>query len=123
MFFVGTKSRVADNSGAKIAECIKILGSKKIGKIGDIIIVSIKSLRKGLTNSKVAKGSIHRAIILRTKKEFRRKDGTLISFDETAITLFKREGQPLSTRLFGPVLEDLRLAKDLKVLSLASSSL
>lgn len=120
MFIVGTKARISDNSGAKTAQCIKVLGGKKVGKVGDSIIVSIKTVRNHSRSSKVKEGSLHQAIIIRTKKEFRRKDGTSISFDENSITLFKKGGQPLCTRLFGPVLYDLRKVRDFKILSLSS---
>ena len=125
MLFHKSQCKVVDNSGAKVAECIKILGGshKKVAQVGDIIIVSIQKLRNKSSRSRVTKGSIQKAIVLRTKKEYRRQNNTHYRFHENAIILFKKQGQPLSTRLFGPVLEDLRLVKDMKILSLASSYL
>jgi large subunit ribosomal protein L14 len=126
MLILGSTLRVADNSGAKVAQCIKVLGGskRKVARVGDTIVVSIKELRstKGSkARSRVTKGSVHRAIVLRTKKECRRKDGTNLRFDENAIALLNAQELPMGTRIFGPILEDLRLAKDMKLISLASS--
>lgn len=126
MLILGSKVKVADNSGAKIAECIKVLGGskRKVARVGDTIVVSIKEVRSGggaRSRSRVAKGSVQRAVVLRTRKEHRRKDGSSIKFDENAIAILNAQEQPMGTRIFGPVLEDLRLTKNMKLISLASS--
>ena len=126
MLILGSEVKVTDNSGAKRAQCLKILGgSKKVGRIGDIIVVAIKEIKsRGLSKSRITKGipkgSVQKGVILRTRKEYRRKDGTRLRFGENAIALLKKQGgSPISTRLFGPILEDLRLVKDMRLLSLA----
>jgi large subunit ribosomal protein L14 len=126
MIFLQTRLKVADNSGAKVAQCIKILGGsgRKVARIGDIIVISIKSLRSGGTSrsrARVTKGTVHRAIVLRTRKEHRRRDGAFLRFGENSVAILNPKGQSLGTRLFGPLLEDLRKKKDMKVVSLASS--
>ena len=126
MLILGSKIKVADNSGAKVAECIKVLGGskRKVARVGDVIVVSIKELRSvggSRLRSRVKKGSVHKAIVLRTRKEHRRKDGSSIKFDENAVAILNAQKQPMGTRIFGPVLEDLRLAKNMKLISLASS--
>ena len=126
MLILGSKVKVADNSGAKIAECIKVLGGskRKVARVVDTIVVSIKEIRStggARSRSRVAKGSVQRAVVLRTRKEHRRKDGSSIRFDENAVAILNAQEQPMGTRIFGPVLEDLRLTKNMKLISLASS--
>ena len=128
MIQVGTKLRVADNSGAKIVECIRVLGGsgKKIGTIGDVIVVSVKELRSytgGTMKMKIKKGDVSKAVVLRTAKELSRKDGSFIRFQDNAVILLNAQKQPLGTRIFGPVLDELRLLKNMKLVSMASSLL
>lgn len=108
-----------DNSGAKSLKCIKVLGGSKrrFAGLGDIIIVSVK---EAAPNSKVKKGSVHRAVIVRTKKEKIRKDGTTIRFDENAAVLVKKgDGDPIGTRIFGPVAREVRNRGFVRIASLA----
>ena len=126
MIQVGTKLRAVDNSGAKIVECIKVLGGsgKKIASTGDSIVVSVKEVRShtgGNMKMKVTKGDVSKAIVLRVSKEFYRKDGSFVSFNENATVLLNAQKQPLGTRIFGPVLDELRLVKGLKLASMAST--
>ncbi|NIS38243.1 50S ribosomal protein L14 [Candidatus Saccharibacteria bacterium] len=109
---------VADNSGAKKISCIRVLGGsgKKYGSIGDIIIVSVKS---AIPNAPVKKGDVSRAVIVRTKKEIRRSDGSYIRFDENAAVLLDNQGEPRGTRIFGPVARELREKDFMKIVSLA----
>lgn len=109
---------VADNSGAKRIQCIKVLGGskRKYAGIGDIIKVSIK---EALPNSKVKKGDMRRAVIVRTKKEIRREDGSYIRFDENAAVLLTPLDDPIGTRIFGPVARELRARNFMKIVSLA----
>jgi large subunit ribosomal protein L14 len=128
MIQVGTKLRVVDNSGAKIVECIRVLGGsgKKIGTIGDIIVVSVKELRSytgGTMKMKIKKGDVSKAVVLRIAKEFSRKDGSFLRFQDNAVILLNAQKQPLGTRIFGPVLDELRLLKNMKLVSMASSLL
>lgn len=110
--------RSADNSGAKTLFCIRVTGgsSRKYARLGDVVIVSIKD---ALPNSKVEKGDIHRAVIVRTTKEQRRYDGSYVRFDENAAVLVNREGEPIGTRVFGPVARELRSKGFMKIISLA----
>ena len=110
--------QVADNSGAKRVMCIKVLGGSKrrYASIGDIIVVSVK---EALPNSKVKKGDVKKAVIVRTKKELRRADGSTIRFDENSAVLVGDAGEPLGTRIFGPVARELRGKKYAKIISLA----
>lgn len=115
----GTWLTVADNTGAKIAKCIKVLGSskKRYSKVGDIIVVVIKDANpKGL----VRKKTIERAVILRQIKELSRKDGSSIKFDDNAVAIVDKEGVPKGTRIFGPVAKELRDLGFKKIISLAS---
>ena len=126
MIQVGTKLRAVDNSGAKIVECIKVLGGsgKKIAYAGDFIVVSVKEVRSytgGNMKMKVTKGDVAKAIVLRVAKEFHRNDGSLLSFHENAAILLNTQKQPVGTRIFGPVLDELRLVKGLKLASMAST--
>lgn len=109
---------VADNSGAKKLQCIKVLGGskRKYASVGDIIVVSIK---EAIPNSKVKKGSLARAVIVRTAKELRRKDGTYIRFDSNSAVLVNKDGEPVGTRIFGPVARELRAKQYMKIVSLA----
>jgi len=113
-----TRLNVADNSGAKKVQCIRVIGGsrRKYGSIGDIIVVSVKS---AIPNSQVKKGQVSRAVIVRTKKEVRRKDGSYIRFDENAAVLLDNQGEPQGTRIFGPVARELRDKDFMKIVSLA----
>ena len=118
MIQVQTELSVADNTGARIVECIKVLGGSKrrTASIGDIIIVSIKA---AIPRGKVKKGEVLKAIIVRTKKEFKRIDGTTIRFDKNAAVLLDKQEEPIATRIFGPVTRELRTKKFMKIISLA----
>lgn len=113
---------VADNSGAKKVMCIKVLGGSHhmIADLGDVIVVSIKS---ALPNGKVKKGDVHRALIVRTKNGVSRPDGSNIKFDGNAVVLLNKQGEPIGTRVFGPVTRELRAKKFLKIVSLAEEVL
>jgi len=109
---------VADNSGAKKVACIGILGGsgKKYASIGDVVVVSVKD---ALPDSKVEKGSVLRAVVVRTKKELGRPDGTCVRFDDNAVVLINQHGEPIGTRIFGPVARELRAKNFMKIISLA----
>ena len=109
---------VADNSGAKRVMCIKVLGGSKrrFAAIGDVIVVSVKD---AIPRGRVKKGDVHRAVIVRTAKELRRADGTAIRFDHNAAVLINKQGEPIGTRIFGPVTRELRGRNFLKIISLA----
>ena len=109
---------VADNSGAKKLYCIKVLGGskRKYATIGDIIVVAVK---EALPNAKVKKGDVRKGVIVRTRKEIRRVDGSYIRFDENSVVLIDNAGEPLGTRIFGPVARELRARKFMKIISLA----
>jgi len=109
---------VADNSGAKKVMCIKVLGGSHhmIAHIGDVIVVSIK---EALPGSKVKKGDVVKALIVRTKKGVRRLDGSTIKFDSNDVVLLNKQGEPIGTRVFGPLTRELRSKKFLKIVSLA----
>jgi len=109
---------VADNSGAKKLKCIKVLGGSKrrFASVGDIIVVSIK---EAAPNGKVKKGTLARAVVVRTSKEIRRRDGSYIKFDTNSAVLITPEGEPIGTRIFGPVARELRARKFMKIVSLA----
>lgn len=113
-----TRLTVADNSGAKIVYCIKVLGGtrKRYARIGDIIVVSVK---EAIPNSKVKKGDVVRAVVVRTKKEIRRPDGSYIRFDDNSAVLINPNNEPIGTRIFGPVARELRAKKFMKIISLA----
>lgn len=113
-----TRLSVADNSGAKKVMCIRVLGGsgKKSATVGDIIVVSVKS---AIPNAPVKKGQVSRAVIMRTKKEVRRADGSYIRFDENAAVLLDAQGEPRGTRIFGPVARELRDKAFMKIVSLA----
>ena len=113
-----TKLRVADNSGAKLLSCIKVLGGSKrrYASIGDIIVVSVK---EAMPNSKVKKGDVFRAVIVRTAKSVRREDGSHIRFDDNSAVLINQQREPIGTRIFGPVARELRAKNFMKIISLA----
>ena len=113
-----TNLEVADNSGARRVQCIKVLGGskRKFASVGDIIIVSIK---EAIPRGKVSKGDVHQAVIVRTAKEIRRNDGSAIRFDKNAAVLIAANGEPIGTRIFGPVTRELRDKKHMKIISLA----
>lgn len=108
----------ADNSGAKKLYCIKVLGGskRKYASIGDTIVVAVK---EALPNAKVKKGDVKKGVIVRTRKEIRRPDGTYIRFDENSVVLIDAAGEPIGTRIFGPVARELRAKKFMKIVSLA----
>ena len=118
MIQMQTRLEVADNSGAKKVQCIKVLGGSKrrYASVGDIIVVSVK---EALPNSKVKKGDVKKAVVVRTSKELSRPDGTHIRFDDNAAVLIDPQGQPLGTRIFGPVARELRAGGYMKIISLA----
>ena len=113
-----TRLQVADNTGAKEVLCIKVLGGsrKKYALTGDLIVISIK---KAIPGSNVKKGEIHKAVVVRTRKERRRKDGSYIRFDDNAVVLLNPNDEPLGTRIFGPVARELREKQFMKIVSLA----
>ena len=109
---------VADNSGAKKLMCIKVLGGskRKYASIGDVIVVSIK---EAIPNAKVKKGEVAKAVIVRTKKEVSRGDGSYIRFDTNSAVLVDKDNEPVGTRIFGPVARELRAKRFMKIISLA----
>jgi len=109
---------VADNSGAKRVACIKVLGGSKrrYASVGDVIVVAVKDASAG---GKVKKGEVARAVVVRTKKEFRRADGSSIRFDTNSAVLLSKQGEPIGTRIFGPVTRELRAKGYMKIISLA----
>ena len=118
MIQIQTELTVADNTGARIIECIKVLGGSKrrYASIGDIIVVSIKD---AIPNGKVKKGTVHKAIVVRTKYSVHRNDGSKVKFDNNAAVLIDYKGEPLGTRIFGPVTRELRTKGQTKIISLA----
>ena len=118
MIQVQTELSVADNTGAKIVECIKVLGGSKrrFASVGDSIVVSVK---EAIPNGKVKKGSVQKAIIVRTKYPILRNDGSKVKFDNNAAVITDEKGEPLGTRIFGPVTRELRTKGQTKILSLA----
>jgi large subunit ribosomal protein L14 len=113
-----SRMSVADNSGAKEVLCIKVLGGSKrrYAGVGDVIVVTIKS---AIPRGKVKKGDIHKAVIVRTKKPVRRSDGMQIAFDSNAVVLIDKQGEPIGSRIFGPVTRELKAAGYMKIVSLA----
>lgn len=109
---------VADNSGAKKVQCIRVLGSsnKRYARLGDIIVVSIK---EAAPEGNIKKGSVAKAVVVRTKKETRRVDGSYIRFDQNAVVLINNQMEPVGTRIFGPVARELRWKEFTKIISLA----
>ena len=118
MIQIETRLNVADNSGAKRIKCFKILGGHKktYGYVGDIIVASVKD---AVPNSQIKKGEVVKAVIVRTKKEYKRKDGTYIRFDDNAAVLIDNTLNPRGTRIFGPVARELRETNFMKIISLA----
>jgi large subunit ribosomal protein L14 len=118
MIQMQTNLEVADNSGARRVQCIKVLGGskRKTATVGDIIVVSVK---EAIPKGRVKKGDVHRAVIVRTAKELRREDGSAIRFDRNAAVLINKQGEPIGTRIFGPVTRELRAKKFMKIISLA----
>lgn len=108
----------ADNTGAKSLFCIKVLGGsgRKYARLGDVVVVSVK---EAIPNSKVEKGTVHRAVIVRTRKEQRRMDGSYVRFDNNAAVLINKENEPMGTRVFGPIARELRTKGFMKIISLA----
>ena len=118
MIQVQTELNVADNTGARIVECIKVLGGSKrrYASIGDSIVVSVKD---AIPNGKVKKGSVHKAVVVRVKKGIHRNDGSKVKFDNNAAVLTDEKGEPIGTRIFGPVTRELRTRGQMKIISLA----
>jgi len=113
-----TRLTVADNSGAKVLYCIKVLGGsrRRYASIGDIIVVAVK---EAIPNSKVKKGDVMKAVVVRTKKEIKRTDGSFIRFDDNSAVLISQGMEPVGTRIFGPVARELRAKRFMKIISLA----
>lgn len=113
-----TNLEVADNSGARRVQCIRVLGGskRKSASVGDVVVVSIK---EAIPDRRVKKGDIHKAVIVRTKKGIQRSDGTEIRFDGNAAVIINAQGDPIGTRIFGPVTRELRVRKFMKIISLA----
>ena len=118
MIIAETKLNVADNSGAKLIQCIKVLGGSKrrSASLGDLIVISVK---EAIPNGKVKVGEVTRAVVVRTKKGVSREDGSIIRFDKNSAVLLTKEGEPIGTRIFGPVTRELRLKRFTKIISLA----
>jgi large subunit ribosomal protein L14 len=118
MIQMRTTLDVADNSGARRVQCIKVLGGskRKYAAIGDIIVVSVK---EAIPNAKVKKGDVLKAVVVRTAKELGRSDGTYIRFDNNSAVLIDNQKEPIGTRIFGPVARELRAKKFMKIISLA----
>ena len=118
MIQVQTELNVADNTGARVLECIKVLGGSKrrYASVGDSIVVSVK---EAIPNGKVRKGSVHRAVIVRTKFSIHRNDGSKVKFDNNAAVIIDEKGEPIGTRIFGPVTRELRAKGQTKIISLA----
>ncbi len=113
-----TNLEVADNSGARRVMCIKVLGGsqRRYGSVGDVIVVSIKD---AIPRGKVKKGEVHKAVIVRTRRDIRRPDGSTIRFDKNAAVLLTAQNEPIGTRIFGPVTRELRAKQFMKIVSLA----
>ena len=113
-----TKLKVADNSGAKVVQCFKVLGGSKrrYASIGDVVVVSVKT---SIPGGMVKKGDVSRAVVVRVAKELRRKDGSYIRFDDNAAVLLNEQNEPRGTRIFGPVARELRSLTFMKIISLA----
>ena len=113
-----TKLKVADNSGAKLLSCIKVLGGsrRRYASVGDIVVVTVK---EAMSNSKVKKGDVVQAVIVRTTKEISRPDGSYIKFDDNSAVLINQQREPVGTRIFGPVARELRAKNFMKIISLA----
>ena len=118
MIQMQTNLDVADNSGARRVQCIKVLGGskRKYASVGDVIVVSVK---EAIPRGRVKKGDIRKAVVVRTSKEVRREDGTAIRFDSNAAVILNNSGEPIGTRIFGPVVRELRAKNFMKIISLA----
>ncbi len=118
MIQVETKLDVADNSGARRVQCIKVLGGsrRKYASVGDIIVVSVK---EAIPRGRVKKGQVLKAVVVRTAKDIKRPDGSVIRFDGNAAVLINNQGEPIGTRIFGPVPRELRAKNHMKIISLA----
>ena len=118
MIQVQTELNVADNTGARLVQCIKVLGGskRKYASIGDSIVVSVK---EAIPNGKVKKGSVYKAVVVRTKKEIHRNDGSNVKFDNNAVVITDEKGEPIGTRIFGPVTRELRVKGQTRIISLA----
>lgn len=118
MIQMQTNLDVADNSGARRVQCIKVLGGSKRrwASVGDVIVVSVK---EAIPRGRVKKGDVQRAVIVRTSKDIRRPDGSVIRFDKNAAVLINKNGEPIGTRIFGPVTRELRARNYMKIVSLA----
>lgn len=118
MIQMKTRLVVADNTGAQQVQCIKVLGGalRKSASVGDVIVVSVK---KALPRTKVKKGDVYKAIVVRTAKGIQRDDNSSIRFDDNAVVLINKQGEPMGTRIFGPVARELRPKKFMKIISLA----
>jgi len=118
MIQMQSRLQVADNSGAKEVQCIKVLGGshRMIANIGDVIVVSVKD---AIPRGRVKKGDVHRAVIVRSASGLKRPDGTVIRFDGNAAVLINKDGNPIGTRIFGPVTRELRALNFMKIISLA----
>jgi len=118
MIQVQTYLNVADNTGAKKVQCIRVLGGsiRRYASLGDIIVIAVKD---SIPNATAKKGEVHRAVVVRTKKEIRRPDGTYIKFDDNAVVILNKQGEPLGTRILGPVAREARQKGFTKIASLA----
>ena len=118
MIQMQTNLDVADNSGARRVQCIKVLGGskRKYASVGDVIVVSVK---EAIPRGRVKKGDVLKAVVVRTAKEIRRNDGSAIRFDRNAAVLINPQGEPIGTRIFGPVTRELRAKRYMKIISLA----
>ena len=118
MIQMQTNLDVADNSGARRVQCIKVLGGskRKYASVGDVIVVSVK---EAIPRGRVKKGDVRKAVVVRTSKEVRREDGTAIRFDSNAAVILNNSGEPIGTRMFGPVVRELRAKNCMKIISLA----
>ena len=118
MIQMQTNLEVADNSGARRVQCIKVLGGagRRTASVGDVIVVTVK---EAIPRGRVKKGDVHRAVVVRTAKEIRRADGGAIRFDKNAAVLIPPQGEPIGTRIFGPVTRELRAKQFMKIVSLA----
>ena len=114
--------KVADNSGARTVKCIKVLGGfkKRYARLGDIIVVSVQQLRnKSKKTSKVLKGGVFRALVVRTKTQYKKKDGSSFALNENSVTLINKQGNPIGTRILGPIPKTLKKKKFMKFVSLS----
>ena len=118
MIQMQTNLDVADNSGARRVQCIKVLGGskRKYASVGDVIVVSVK---EAIPRGRVKKGDVRKAVVVRTSKEVRREDGTAIRFDSNAAVILNNSGEPIGTRIFGPVVREFRAKNFMKIISLA----